>query len=185
MKIARAWSVGDEKGVVSWVAIQSREGTDSRGNLAAWASGTVKSRQRRQEDVEGTAWGRDFGLVDWSFVMSGRDETGTGGGAPDLGGDGLGAWPLVPFAGAWTSGLFMPYDSADLAGIGGGRSGETSAVVIPDTGPVGLLEGSDGVVGGGLISTVATLEVDLVASKGTLALSTSLYPGNAFDFSIS
>ena len=45
MKIARAWSVGDGKGAVSWTAIQSREGTDSRGNLAAWASGAEKSRQ--------------------------------------------------------------------------------------------------------------------------------------------
>ena len=52
MKIARAWSVGDEKGAVSWLAIQSREGTDSRGNLVAWASGAEKSRQRRQEDAE-------------------------------------------------------------------------------------------------------------------------------------
>ena len=57
MKIARAWSVGDGKGVVSWVAIQSREGTDSRGNLAAWASGAEKSRHRRQEDVDRPAWG--------------------------------------------------------------------------------------------------------------------------------
>lgn len=117
--------------------------------------------------------------------MSGRDETGTAGGDPDLGGDGLEAGPLFPSAGAWASGLFIPYESADLAGIGGGRSGDTRVVAVPDTGRVGLLGGSDGVVGGGLISTVATLDVDFVATKGILALSTSLYPGNAFDFSIS
>lgn len=40
-------------------------------------------------------------------------------------------------------------------------------------------------VGGGLISTVATLDVDLVPTKGILVLPTSLYPGNAFDFSMS
>lgn len=40
-------------------------------------------------------------------------------------------------------------------------------------------------VGGGFISTVATLDVDLVPTNGNLAFSTSLYPGNAFDFSIS
>ena len=55
--MARAWSVGDEKGVVSWVAIQSREGTDSRGNLAAWASGAEKSWQTRQEVAELDIWG--------------------------------------------------------------------------------------------------------------------------------
>lgn len=57
MKIARAWSVGDEKGAVSWVASQSSEGTESRGNLTAWASTTEKSRQGRQEDAEGLACG--------------------------------------------------------------------------------------------------------------------------------
>ena len=56
MKIARAWSVRDEKGVMSCVAIQSREGTDSRGKLAAWLSGLEKSRHRRQEDAELGIW---------------------------------------------------------------------------------------------------------------------------------
>ena len=185
MKIARAWSVGDEKGWVSWVAIQSREGTDSRGNLAAWASGAEKSRQRRQEDAGVGIWGWSFGFEDWIVVISGREVTGTGGGAPDLGGVGLGDLPSTPFVGAWAWGLFIPKERADLAGIGGGCSGETREVAVPDTGRVGLLGGSAGVVGGGFISTVATLDVHLVPTKGILAFSTSLYPGNAFDFSMS
>ena len=74
--------MGDEKGVVSWVAIQSKEGTDSRGNLAAWASGAEKSRQWRQEIVEVVVWGGGFDFVEWSCVISGRDVRGTGGGAP-------------------------------------------------------------------------------------------------------
>lgn len=123
--------------------------------------------------------------MEWSFVISGRDVRGTGGGTPDLGGAGLGALPLASLVGAWAWGLFIPKDRADLAGIGGGRSGETRVVGVPDTCRVGLLGGSDGVVGGGLISTVATLDVDLVPTNGILALSTSLYPGNAFDFSMS
>lgn len=118
-------------------------------------------------------------------MISGREVSGTGGGAPDLGGVGLGALLSASSVGAWTWGLFMPKERADLAGIGGGRSGETRVVAVPDTGPVGLLGGSDGVVGGGLVSTVATLDVDLVATRGILALSTSLYPGNTFDFSTS
>lgn len=185
MKIARAWSVGDANGVVIWVAIQSREGTDSRGNLAAWASGPEKSRQRRQEDAEGGVWVWGFGFEDWIFVISGRDVRGTGGGAPGLGGAGLGALTSAPFVGASAWSLFIPNERADLAGIGGGRSGDTRVVAIPDTGRVGFLGGSDGVVGGGFTSTVAMLDVDLLPTKGILALSTSLYPGNAFDFSIS
>lgn len=110
---------------------------------------------------------------------------GTGGGAPGIGGAGLGAPPLADFVGAWASGLFIPYERADLAGIGGGRSGDGPVVAVSDTGRVGLLGGSDGVVGEGFISTVATLDVDLVPTNGTLVLSISLYPGNAFDFSIS
>jgi hypothetical protein len=53
--MARAWSVGDWKGEVSWVASQSREGTFWRGNLAAWASTAEKSRHRRQDDAEAGA----------------------------------------------------------------------------------------------------------------------------------
>ena len=118
--------------------------------------------------------------------MSGREVRGTGGGASVLGGVGLGALGSAPFVGSLAWGLFMPKERADLAGIGDGRSGDTRVVVvILDTGCVGLLGGSAGVVGGGLISTVATLDVDLVPTRGTFALSTSLYPGNAFDFSIS
>ena len=58
--------------------------------------------------------------------------------------------------------------------MGGGRSGETRVVAVPDTGRVGFLGGSDGVTGGGFISTVVTRDVDFVPTNGILALSTSL-----------
>lgn len=80
-------------------------------------------------------------------MISGREVSGTGGGAPALGGVGHGALLSASSVGAWTWGLFMPKERADLAGIGGGRSGETRVVAVPDTGPVGLLGGSEGVVG--------------------------------------
>ena len=171
--------------MVSWVAIQSREGTDSRGNLAAWASGSEKSRQRRQEDAEVIFWGFGFGFVDWIFEISGREVRGTGGGASVFGGVGLDALLSAPLVSSWGWGLFIPKERADLAGIGRGGSGDTCVVAVPDTGRVGLLGGSAGVVGGRFPSTVATLDVDLVPTKGILALSTSCHPGNAFDFSIS
>ena len=69
--------------------------------------------------------------------------------------------------------------------MGGGHSGDTRVAAVPDTGRVGRLGGSDGVLWGGFISTVATEDVDLLPTKGNLALSTSLYPGKAFDFSMS
>ncbi len=115
--MARAWSVWDWKEAVNWVASQSREGTDCRGNLAAWVSGAVKSRQTRHGGpvlwvdkgwtwVCECTWG--LGLLDWNFAMSGRDERGIGGGAPCLGGVGLGSLPLTPCVTAGSSGLFMP-----------------------------------------------------------------------------
>ena len=124
-------------------------------------------------------------MEDWIFEVSGREVRGTGGGASVLGGAGLDALLSTPLVGSWASGLFIPKDRADLAGIGGGCSGETRARAAPDTGRVGLLGGSAGVAGGRLTSTAATLDVDLVPTKGILALSTSCHPGNAFDFSIS
>ena len=79
----------------------------------------------------------------------------------------------------------MPKERADLTGIGGGRSGDTRVAAVPDTGRVGRLGGSDGALWGGFNSTVATEDFDLLATNGSLAFSTSLYPGNAFDFSMS
>ena len=102
-----------------------------------------------------------------------------------LGGVGLDALLSAPLLDSWAWGLVIPKDRADLAGIGGGRSGDTRVVGVPDTGRVGLLGGSAGVVGGRFTSIVATLDVDLVPTRGILALSTSCHPGNAFDFSIS
>ena len=98
---------------------------------------------------------------------------------------GLDALLSAPLAGSWAWGLFIPKDRADLAGIAGGRSGDTRVVAVPDTGRVDLLGGSAGVIGGDCTSTVATVDVDLVPTRGILAFSTSCHPGNAFDFSIS
>lgn len=61
MKIARALSVGDENGATSCVASQSRDGIDSRGNLAAWVSGPEKSRHSMHDVVGATGCG--FGLL--------------------------------------------------------------------------------------------------------------------------
>ena len=49
----------------------------------------------------------------------------------------------------------------------------------------GLLGGSNGILGGGVISTVVTFGDDFVVVKDVLLLSASLYPGNALVFSIS
>ena len=51
--------------------------------------------------------------------------------------------------------------------------------------PVGLLGGSTGVLGGGVVSIVVTLGDDFVAVNDAFLLSASLYPGKAFDFSMS
>ena len=83
----------------------------------------------------------------------------------------------------------MPSESADRGGIGGGSSIAGIFLVITETCWLcceGLLGGSAGFVdGGGAISTVATDGLDFVLCIEILLFSTSLYPGNAFDFSIS
>lgn len=83
VKIARALSVGEGKGDVSCVARLSREGTVWRGNLEAWVSGAVKSRQMRQEGMEEEEETNEegFGLVARILERSGREERGIGGGA--------------------------------------------------------------------------------------------------------
>lgn len=171
MKIARALSVKDEKGATSWVASQSSDGTDSRGNLAACESGPEKSRHSIH-DVGGTACG--LGLLAWSLERSGRVPRGTGGGAPA---DTEPTGGFDPFRSAsWVlspSGLFIPYDRADFAGIVGGCSGG-SLRAGPFESLAGVLGGSDGVGRGGEISTVVTLGVDFVPFNGILCLSFSL-----------
>ena len=117
--------------------------------------------------------------------ISGRDARGIGGGAPFLCGDGLGTLPLTPFVVAWSSALFIPKERAGLAGIGGGCSARCFLGASTDACRAGLLGGSAGIVGRGATSTVATCGVDFVAFNGSLALSASLCPGNAFDFSTS
>lgn len=91
----RALSVREGKGSVSWEASQSREGTCSRGYLAAWASTAEKSRQRRQGGMEDAVEEEEeeermlpeedgLGFVAWSFARSGLELRGIGGGAPLL-----------------------------------------------------------------------------------------------------
>ena len=69
--------------------------------------------------------------------------------------------------------------------MGGGCSSDTFLACLAGSGLVGLLGGSAGVVGGGVISTVETLGDDFVVVNDVLLLSASLYPGKALDFSIS
>jgi hypothetical protein len=79
--MALALSVGPSNGAVSSRANQriSSEGIDSRGKRAAWASGAEKSRQIRQF-TGATAFG--FGFEAEIAAMSGREESGIGGGDP-------------------------------------------------------------------------------------------------------
>lgn len=177
MKIVRALSVEEGKGAVSWMASQSREGTVSRGNLAACVSGAEKSRQMRQDEVDcegggGLGDAPILGFVDSIFVRSGLDDMGIGGGVLSLTcGLGLGISPFVPF-GRGSSGLVIPHDKADLAGIGGGSLGGSFLCGKP--GPMesclaGVRGGRFGIVGEGDISATVTLGVDLADFDGVLA----------------
>lgn len=120
-------------------------------------------------DVVGsTYWG--FGLLAWILERSGRDARGTGGGFPVLGVEPMFAElgiSLTAFA-ALSSGLFMPYDKADLAGMGGGCSGGSFRANPKDSFLAGVLGGSDGIFCVDGTSTVTTLGVDLLALKGIL-----------------
>ena len=107
------------------MASQSSDGTDSRGNLVAWVSGPEKSRHIKQDAADG--WDCEFvpglGLVARICERSGREATGTGGGALSaIAGPGFGSLPLVPFA-VGSSSLFMPNDNADLDVGSGSRGG--------------------------------------------------------------
>ena len=73
--MARALSVREEKGLVSWVASQSSDGTAWRGNVAAWESGAEKSRHFRHDGEEDVPC--EMGLVTGTFERSGREERGT------------------------------------------------------------------------------------------------------------
>ena len=185
MNIARALSVSEGNGVVSCVASQSREGTFCLGNLAAWESGPEKSRQIRHEDAVGAASGESLGLLAWILDRSGLEARGIGGGAAALEGEGLGTLPLTPSECSSVSALFVPKERAGLAGVGGGCSSGVLFRSLPDPCVVARLGGSAGVAGGGNTSTVATRCVDLFPFDDVLALSASLYPGKAFDFSMS
>lgn len=185
MNIARALSVIEGNGMVSCVASQSREGTFCLGNLAAWESGPEKSRQIRHEDTVGVASGGLLALLAWILDMSGLEARGMGGGAAALEDEGLGTLQLTPFGWPRFSALFVPTASAGLAGVGGGCSSGVLFRGPPDPCVVDRLGGSAGVAGGGNTSTVATRCVDLFPFDDIFALSASLYPGKAFDFSMS
>lgn len=120
-----------------------------------------------------------------SFETSGRDDSGIGGGPTAFEREGLDTCLLAPFVVLWSSGLFIQSERAGLAGLGGGRSSEIFCMCLAGWGFVGLLGGSAGIVGGGVISTVETLGEDFGATSDALFLSASLYPGKALDFSIS
>ena len=177
MNITRALSVRDGKGAVSWVASQSRDGTDSRGNFVACVSGPEKSRQIKQEfafcvvcsncDDDAPA----LGLVANILVRSGREDMGIGGGAlPFIEGQGLGALPSASL-GLESSNVFIPEERADLLGVGGGSRGGSflgggsspteSCLVV-------LRGGSEGMTGGGESSASTTLGDDLADFRGAL-----------------
>lgn len=80
----------------------------------------------------------------------------------------------TPFA-VLSWGLFMPYDKADRAGIGGECSGGSLRAGPKESFLTGVLGGSDGTVCGDAASTVITLGVDLVALNGILCFSLSRY----------
>ena len=135
----------------------------------AWVSGAEKSRQWRHDWADGCAWdvASGLGLVLWILDRSGREDRGTGGGAPWFR-----AFPLVTLEMPWS--LFIPYESADLlAGIGGGCS--SLSVCPADSFPAGLRGGSAGVVGGDRLSGAVTLGDDFELRYGTLDFSISSY----------
>lgn len=162
VKIARALSVSEGKGLVSWVASQSIDGTVSRGNVLAWLSGPEKSRHLRHDGSNGVTGteGKDPGRGDLGFVArifdkSGREDRGTGGGVA------LCLNPLeLPFTGC------DPERGTGLAGaegmpLGGNlRSGILGSDSLDWSLANGLC-GSVGVLGGGKTSVVVTEGVDL------------------------
>ena len=119
-------------------------------------------------------WACGLGLVDESLERSGRDDRGIGGGPPTFEGVELVVVLLTPLVAFGCSALFVEYESADLAGLGGGLSFETFRSRPASPGLVGLLGGSAGIAGGGVTSTVETLGDDFVAVKDVFLLSTSL-----------
>lgn len=161
VKIARALSVNEGKGLVSWVASQSIDGTVSRGNVLAWLSGPEKSRHLRHDGSNGVTGteaedpGRGIlGFVAIIFDKSGREDIGTGGGVAPC------PHPLdLPFTG------FDPERGTGLAGAGGIPLGGNlrSGILGSDSLDCSLADGlcgSVGVLGGGKTSVVVTEGVD-------------------------
>ena len=177
MNIARALSVRDGKGAVSWVASQSRDGTDSRGNLVACVSGPEKSRQIKQEFAFCMVCGGcdddapTLGFVADILVRSGREDMGIGGGAlPFTEGLGLGVLPSASL-GLDSPTLFIPKERADLMGVGGGSRGGSflGGGSSPTESCLVLLRGgSEGMTGGGGSSATTTLGDDLADFSGAL-----------------
>lgn len=106
-----------------------------------------------------------------------------------VGAVGLGSRSLVPLTCVGSVSLFIPNDRADLGGFGGACSaggGNFLDDCCGCWGLAGLLGGKAGVwdCAGGT-SLVATEQLGSLASTEDLPVSSSLYPGNAFAFSMS
>ena len=166
MNIARALSVVEGNGDVSWCASQemSVEGIDCRGNRAACSSGPEKSRHFRHCPGDGevvplvVAVPFNLGLDLLSSARLGREDKGTGGGEAEDGRfDGSGGEVSVV--------LFREKSSADLrGGLGGGSSSAVSVVLLDLDGTGGLL-GSEG--GGSRLDLRLTFRAEMVGRKGT------------------
>lgn len=126
LKIARALSVAEGKGEVSWWASQLRSlvGMEWRGKRAAWSSGSLKSRQMRQDPWDagvGVLLATvGFGFDAFRTARSGFDVDGIGGGAPSVSCAAPGREPGR--GGGVFVDLFIPNAKADCLGRGGGNT---------------------------------------------------------------
>lgn len=167
MNIARALSVAEGKGEVSWWASQviSVEGIDCRGNRAACSSGPEKSRHfRHWPDDDGevplvVVAPFNLGLDLLSSARLGLEDVGTGGGnAEDGRFDGRG--------GGFSVILLREKSSADRRGGGVGvSSGVASGAVLDLDGKGGLL-GRAG--GGSRFDLRLTFGAEITGRKDTL-----------------
>lgn len=130
----------------------------------------------RQAGCEGGCGLEDgLGLVARMLARSGFEDAGIGGGAPLAGPD----TSFTPFPGSDSRGLFMLYERADRAGIGGGFSGGSFPTAPVESFRVGgcgaRWGGREGRLGGEATSTVVTFGFDLVGFSPLLDLSISRY----------
>ena len=186
--------MGDGNESVSRSTSQSSEGTFCRGYWVATLSGPEKSRQSKQDCCAvPTLLGASLGLVSWLgfgfvaniFERSGLDDIGTGGGVRSkvlaldfssrfAGRDGM----VGPFStraltgGIVLGGSRLAYgggdDTSDV-GVRWGKGGrEGNEGTLGDAPRRLRLCGNSGVCGGGIISRVVILLVDLAVFSGAL-----------------